>query len=78
VALPHAAWQLFTRLGEAQILLPAALATGLWLAWRWNGRRFVGFELNPDYFAIVEKRVAETISGRHGANQNVANLFSAR
>jgi len=27
-----------------------------------HGRRFVGYELNPDYFAIVEKRVAEAQS----------------
>lgn len=28
-----------------------------------HGRRFVGFELNPDYFGIVEKRVAEARNG---------------
>jgi site-specific DNA-methyltransferase (adenine-specific) len=30
-----------------------------------HGRRFIGFELNPEYFRIVEKRVAEA---RHGEN----------
>jgi len=29
-----------------------------------HGRRFVGFELNPDYFAIVESRVAEVALGQ--------------
>jgi DNA modification methylase len=43
-----------------------------------SGRRFVGFELNPDYFAIVEKRIAEAVNGGHGANANVNRLFSAR
>ena len=27
-------WNLVTRLGEAQILLPAALLTALWFVWR--------------------------------------------
>jgi site-specific DNA-methyltransferase (adenine-specific) len=31
-----------------------------------RGRRFVGFELNPEYFGIVEKRVAEARNGNHG------------
>ena len=43
-----------------------------------HGRRFVGFEINPDYFAIVEKRVAETINGKHGGIQNAATLSSVR
>jgi site-specific DNA-methyltransferase (adenine-specific) len=34
-----------------------------------HGRRFVGFELNPDYFAIVEKRVAETRGGEKMVNR---------
>ena len=41
-----------------------------------NGRRFVGFELNPDYFAIVEKRVAEAAGGRHGVKREAASLSS--
>jgi hypothetical protein len=39
--LPPSSWHLLTRLGEAQILLPAALAAGLWLARRGDGRPFV-------------------------------------
>jgi site-specific DNA-methyltransferase (adenine-specific) len=34
-----------------------------------HGRRFVGFELNPNYFRIVEKRVAETRKGNNGENR---------
>ena len=41
-----------------------------------HGRRFVGFELNSDYFAIVEKRVAETVTGRQGVNRKAADLSS--
>jgi site-specific DNA-methyltransferase (adenine-specific) len=40
-------------------------------------RHFVGFELNPDYFAIVERRVAESADGKPGANQQVADLLSS-
>lgn len=31
---PYGLWSLITRLGEAQILLPAALLTALWFVWR--------------------------------------------
>ena len=34
-----------------------------------HGRRFVGFELNPDYFGIVEKRVAEARNGEKSGNR---------
>ena len=34
-----------------------------------HGRRFVGFELNPEYFRIVEKRVAEARNGNNGRNR---------
>ena len=34
-----------------------------------HGRRFVGFELNPDYFGIVEKRVAEARNGEMSGNR---------
>jgi site-specific DNA-methyltransferase (adenine-specific) len=34
-----------------------------------HGRRFVGFELNPEYFRIVEKRVAEARNGNNGGNR---------
>ena len=50
-----------------------------------NGRNFVGFELNPEYFKIVEKRVLEAGKGRsvgdhkgreeHGGNPFVPDLF---
>jgi site-specific DNA-methyltransferase (adenine-specific) len=33
-----------------------------------HGRRFIGFELNPEYFRIVERRVAES---RHGENSGM-------
>jgi site-specific DNA-methyltransferase (adenine-specific) len=42
-----------------------------------HGRRFVGFELNPEYFSIVEKRVAETVSGKNSAVREAANLSNA-
>jgi site-specific DNA-methyltransferase (adenine-specific) len=35
-----------------------------------HGRRFVGFELNPEYFSIVEKRVAEAQDGKNHASRN--------
>lgn len=35
-----------------------------------HGRRFVGFELNPEYFRIVEKRVAEAQDGKNHASRN--------
>jgi site-specific DNA-methyltransferase (adenine-specific) len=41
-----------------------------------HGRSFVGFELNPDYFAIVEKRVAAAESGRRSVQRASANLPS--
>src|SRR5690349_13732571 len=34
-----------------------------------HGRRFVGFELNPDYFKIVEKRVVEARNGSSRENR---------
>jgi len=34
-----------------------------------NGRRFVGFELNPEYFGIVEKRLALARNGKIGGNR---------
>jgi len=34
-----------------------------------HGRHFVGFELNPDYFGIVEKRVAEARSGEESGSR---------
>ena len=41
-----------------------------------NGRDFVGFELNPDYFAIVEKRVAATECCAKGIDRKSADLSS--
>jgi site-specific DNA-methyltransferase (adenine-specific) len=41
-----------------------------------HGRRFIGFELNPDYFAIVEKRVAAARRGS-GARYAAASPSSA-
>ena len=41
-----------------------------------HGRRFVGFELNPDYFAIVEKRVAQCVNAAGTrAKRKAANLY---
>jgi site-specific DNA-methyltransferase (adenine-specific) len=40
-------------------------------------RNFVGFELNPGYFAIVERRVAESVNAKPGANRQAADLFSS-
>ena len=42
-------------------------------------RSFVGFELNPDYLAIVQRRVAEAAEAVHGkprADRQMADLFS--
>ena len=44
---------------------------------RRNGRSFIGFELNPDYFAIVEKRVAAVESGAKRVEHASSDLFSA-
>ena len=33
-------------------------------------RDFIGFELNPEYFNIVEKRVAEARNGKNDGNRN--------
>ncbi|MCX7139766.1 MAG: site-specific DNA-methyltransferase [Proteobacteria bacterium] len=41
-----------------------------------HARRFVGFELNPDYFAIVEKRLARRPGGKRAESESVADLFS--
>ena len=41
-----------------------------------NGRSFVGFELNPDYFAIVEKRVAQALGVAKTARREVTGLSS--
>ena len=43
-----------------------------------HGRRFVGFELNPDYFKIVERRVAEAQSGNGGAKRKVQRVREGR
>jgi DNA modification methylase len=32
-------------------------------------RRFIGFELNPEYFRIVEKRVADARKGESGGSR---------
>ncbi len=42
-----------------------------------HGRSFIGFELNPDYFAIVEKRVAKTLNGSRRPKRTAASLASA-
>jgi membrane-associated phospholipid phosphatase len=42
MSVPHPAWLLFTRLGEAQILLPAMAAALLWLARLPHGRPLAG------------------------------------
>jgi site-specific DNA-methyltransferase (adenine-specific) len=34
-----------------------------------HGRRFIGFELNPEYFRIVEKRVADARNGKNSGNR---------
>lgn len=39
-----------------------------------HGRRFIGFELNSEYFAIVEKRVAETAAGGLGVTRAAPGL----
>ena len=41
----YSVWPVVTRLGEAQILLPATLALCLWLAWRPRARPLVGWWL---------------------------------
>jgi len=41
-----------------------------------HARRFIGYELNPDYFAIVEKRLAQVRDGSKGASPAAANLTS--
>ena len=39
-----------------------------------HGRRFIGFELNADYFAIAEKRVAASVSGRKDVKREATNV----
>ena len=41
-----------------------------------SGRSFIGFELNPDYFSIVEKRVADSMSGRKDPKREAGSLSS--
>ena len=41
-----------------------------------HGRSFVGFELNPEYFAIVEKRLAAAAGGGNGKRRVAAGLSS--
>ncbi|MBE0619577.1 MAG: site-specific DNA-methyltransferase [Burkholderiales bacterium] len=41
-----------------------------------HGRNFIGFELNPDYFAIVEKRVAKAVNGNQRVKRAAASLTS--
>ena len=41
-----------------------------------HGRRFIGFELNSDYFTIVEKRIAKLVRGGKGAKREAASLTS--
>lgn len=42
---PYDLWNLVTRLGEAQILLPAALLTALWFVWRDHSPRLAAMWL---------------------------------
>ncbi|MDP2639393.1 MAG: site-specific DNA-methyltransferase [Betaproteobacteria bacterium] len=39
-----------------------------------HGRRFIGFELNADYFAIAEKRVAASVSGRKDVKREATDV----
>ncbi len=43
-----------------------------------HGRRFIGFELNPDYFSIVEQRVAaiESAASATSRNESLAPALS--
>lgn len=41
-----------------------------------HGRNFVGFELNPDYFAIVKKRVARALGSSKGARREMSAITS--
>jgi site-specific DNA-methyltransferase (adenine-specific) len=41
-----------------------------------HGRGFVGFELNPDYFAIAEKRVAGTAGSGNGPKRAATGISS--
>ena len=42
---PYGLWSMITSLGEAQILLPAALLTALWFVWRDRSPRLAAFWL---------------------------------
>jgi site-specific DNA-methyltransferase (adenine-specific) len=42
-----------------------------------HGRRFIGFELNPDYFAIVKKRVAKAANSGERIKRERASFTSA-
>jgi len=50
---PAPFWHMITRLGEAQVMLPAAFATLAWLALRPSGRPLVGWWLVTMTVAVV-------------------------
>lgn len=56
-ALPYRLIQLYTFKGEV-VLDPFCGSGTTCLAARKSGRRFVGYEINPDYVALAEQRLA--------------------
>ena len=51
--------KLIMKLPDARVILDPFMGSGTTaVAAVKHGRRFIGFELNPDYFAIVQERLA--------------------
>ena len=58
IELPHRCIQLYTYKGDV-VLDPFAGSGTTCLAAKQDGRRFVGYEINPEYIALAEKRLGE-------------------
>jgi len=65
IELPHRCIQLFTYMGEV-VLDPFAGSGTTCLAAKQDNRLFVGYEIDPDYCALAEQRLADSSAELNG------------
>lgn len=59
IELPHRCIQLYSYRGDV-VLDPFAGSGTTCVAAKQDGRKYIGYEINPDYIALAEKRLDET------------------
>ncbi|MGI6741217.1 MAG: DNA-methyltransferase [Brevefilum sp.] len=59
IELPHRCIQLYSYRGDV-VLDPFAGSGTTCVAAKQDGRKYIGYEINPDYIALAEKRLNET------------------